>query len=248
MSLDDYRVALVTGASSGIGRAVAERLAGRGLEVHAVARRVDRLQALAAATGCTAHALDLRDGPAVARAFEGLDVDIVVNSAGLGLGFSALYKAAPEDIEATLETNILGTARVLRGVLPGMVARRRGHVVNIGSIFGLYPIGSTVYGASKGAIHLMSQNLRLELQGTGIRVSEVSPGRAQTEFLEIAAGGDQARAAAMRDDFEILTAEDVADAVLYVLDAPWRVNVSLLELTATEQVPGGASIVPVARD
>lgn len=248
MSLGDYKCALVTGASSGIGRAVAVALAGRGLEVHATARRRERLAALADESGCIAHALDLRDRAAVQAAFEDLEVDIVVNSAGLGLGFSALYRAAPEDIEATLDTNVLGTARVLRAVLPGMVARRRGHVVNIGSIFGLHAIGSTVYGASKGAIHLLSQNLRLELQGTGIRVSEVAPGRAQTEFLEIAAGGDAARAAAMRADFEILTAADVADAVLYVLDAPWRVNVSLIELTATEQVPGGASIVPVSKD
>ena len=248
MSLGDYSCALVTGASSGIGRAVAERLAERGLEVHATARRQDRLAALADETGCVAHALDLRDRAAVEAAFEDLEIDIVVNSAGIGLGFSALYRAAPEDIETTLDTNVLGTARVLRRVLPGMVARSRGHVVNIGSIFGLHAIGSTVYGASKGAIHLLSQNLRLELQGTGIRVSEVCPGRAATEFLEVAAAGDAARAAAMRADFEILTAADVADAVLYVLDAPWRVNVSLIELTATEQVPGGASIVPVSKD
>jgi NADP-dependent 3-hydroxy acid dehydrogenase YdfG len=248
MSLDDYRSALVTGASSGIGRAVAVALAGRGLEVHAGARRRDRLDALVAETGCIAHLLDVRDGAAVEAALEDLEVDIVVNSAGVGLGFSALYKAAREDMEATLETNVLGTARVLNAVLPGMVARKRGHVVNIGSIFGLHAIGSTVYGASKGAIHLMSQNLRLELQGSGVRVSEVCPGRAQTEFLEIAAAGDRARAAAMRDDFEILTAEDCADAVLYVLDTPWRVNVSLIELTATEQAPGGASIVPVSKD
>jgi NADP-dependent 3-hydroxy acid dehydrogenase YdfG len=248
MSLDDYRSALVTGASSGIGRAVAAALARRGLEVHASARRQDRLDALVAETGCIAHVLDVRDGAAVEAALRNLEVDIVVNSAGVGLGFSALYRAAREDIEATLETNVLGTARVLNAVLPGMVARKRGHVVNIGSIFGLHAIGSTVYGASKGAIHLMSQNLRLELQGSGIRVSEVCPGRAQTEFLEIASAGDKARAAAMREDFEILTADDCADAVLYVLDTPWRVNVSLIELTATEQAPGGASIVPVSKD
>lgn len=248
MSLADYRTALVTGASSGIGAAVSRALAARGLTVHAVARRADRLEALARQCGCTAHVLDLRDGAEVAAALSPLDVDIVVNSAGVGAGFAGLVKAEPAEIETTLDTNILGVARVLRALLPGMVARRRGHVVNIGSIFGLHVAEPTIYGASKAAIHLLSQNLRMELRGTGIRVSEVSPGRTKTEFHAVATGEPQSALEDTFFGFDVLTAEDVAEAVLYVLDAPWRVNVSLIELTATEQTPGGTSIVRAARD
>lgn len=247
MGLADYRTALVTGASSGIGAAVATALAARGLTVHAAARRRERLDELAAVTGCIAHAVDVRDRTAIHATFASLEVDILVNSAGIGLGFSGLHLAEPADIEATLETNVLGTAQVLRAVVPGMVERRRGHLVNIGSIFGLYPIGSVVYGASKGAIHLMSQNLRLELAGTGLRVTEICPGRTNTPFLESSAG-DPVRAKQLASGFDIINAEDVSDAVLFALEAPWRVNVSLIELTATEQIPGGNSIAPVVRE
>jgi 3-hydroxy acid dehydrogenase/malonic semialdehyde reductase len=246
MAPADYRTALITGATSGIGAAVARALVARGLTVHAAARRRERLEALAAATGCLAHVVDVRDRAAVHATFTDLEIDILINSAGIGLGFAGLHAAAPEDIEATLETNVLGTAQVLRAVLPGMVERGRGHVVNIGSIFGLHAIGSSVYGASKGAVHLMSQNLRLELAGTGLRVTEVCPGRTHTEFLQIAAG-DPERARDMVSGFDIITAEDVCAAVLFALDAPWHVNISLIELTATEQIPGGSQIVPVAR-
>jgi len=247
MSLGDYRSALVTGASSGIGAAVTRRLAARGLLVHAVARRAYRLEALARECQCVTHALDLRDGAAVLATLSGLEIDIVVNSAGIGLGFEGLVKAAPEEVETTFDTNILGVARVLRAVLPGMVARKRGHVVNIGSIFGLHVAEPTIYGASKAAVHLMTQNLRMELRGSGIRVTEVSPGRTRTEFHAVATGQDLADLEDTFYGFEVLTAEDVADAVLYALDVPWRVNVSLLELTATEQTPGGTSIVVAER-
>jgi NADP-dependent 3-hydroxy acid dehydrogenase YdfG len=244
MALSDYETALVTGASSGFGRAVATALAGHGLTVHAAARRGDRLEELAAETGCIAHVVDLRDATTVASAFHGLEVDVLVNNAGVGRGMASLTEAAPEDVEATLETNVLGTARVLHAVLPGMVERKRGHVVNIGSIFGLHALGSTLYGTAKGAIHLMSQNLRLELAGTGVRVTEICPGRGESEFLEKAWGAE--RAAELVAGIEILTAEDVAEAVIYALDVPWRVNVSLIELTPTEQIPGGLTTAPVA--
>lgn len=246
MALTDYETALVTGASSGIGAAVARALAARGLTVHAAARRKERLDELAAATGCIAHVVDVRDRAALHAAFSGLQVDILVNSAGIGLGFAGLHEATPDEIDTTLETNVLGTAQTIRAVVPGMVERGRGHIVNIGSIFGLHAIGSAVYGASKGAIHLMSQNMRLELAGTGLRVTEVCPGRTDTEFLQHAAGDPQ-RARDMVSGFDIITAEDVAEAVLFALNAPWRVNVSLIELTATEQIPGGSSISPVNR-
>ena len=246
MALDDYKTALVTGASSGIGAAVVRALSARGITVHATARRSERLEALAEETGCTPLVLDLRDTWSLYEALGALKVDILINNAGLGRGFEALFTVRPEDIDATLGTNVLAAVHVVRATLPGMVKRKRGHVVNIGSIAGLYPIKSSLYGASKGAVHLLSQNLRVELQGSGVRVTEICPGRVETEFFEIAVG--EAAAKAAYEGFEILVPDDVADAILYALDAPWRVNIGRIELTPTEQHVGGVTIAPVERD
>jgi NADP-dependent 3-hydroxy acid dehydrogenase YdfG len=186
MALEDYKTALVTGASSGIGAAAVRALAARGLTVHAAARRAERLAALAAETGCSPLVLDVRDTEALYAALGGLEVDILINNAGLGRGFEALFRVAPEDIDTTLKTNVLAAVHAVRATLPGMVERKRGHIVNIGSIAGLYPIKSSLYGASKGAVHLLSQDLRVELQGSGVRVTEICPGRVETEFFEVA--------------------------------------------------------------
>ena len=245
MALEDYKTALVTGASSGIGLAVVTALRARGLTVTAVARREARLEALAQETGCTPLVLDLRDTEALYDALGGLEVDILVNNAGLGRGSEALFQVRPEDIDTTLGTNVVAALHVVRALAAGMVARQRGHIVNIGSIAGLYPIKSSLYGASKGAIHLLSQNLRVELQGSGVRVTEICPGRVETEFFQIAVGEEAAKEA--YSGFEILVPEDVADAILYALDVPWRVNVGTIELTPTEQYAGGVTIAPVAK-
>lgn len=246
MALEDYKTALVTGASSGIGAAVVSALRARGLNVIAAARRAERLEALAAETGCTPLVLDVRDTAALYDKLGGLEVDILVNNAGLGRGFEPLFEALPEDIDTTLGTNVLAAVHVVRAVAPGMVGRKRGHIVNIGSIAGLYPIKSSIYGASKGAVHLLSQNLRIELQGSGVRVTEICPGRVETEFFQIAVGEEAAKE--VYAGFEVLVPEDIADAILYALDTPWRVNISTIELTPTEQYPGGVTIVPVAKE
>lgn len=242
MSLTEYRTALVTGASSGIGEAVVRELCRRGLSVHAAARRGDRLDRLASETGCTACILDVRDTKAVYDVFSDLEVDVLVNNAGVGLGYESILAASPADIDATLTTNVTAAAQVLRAVLPGMVRRRRGHVVNLGSVAGLYPIGASIYGATKGAMRLLSQNLRMELQGTGIRVTEICPGRVETEFFAVAVG-DAERAAEAFTDLQSLSAADVARAILYALEQPSHVNISAIELTPTEQFFGGDNTV-----
>ncbi|MDP6094825.1 MAG: SDR family oxidoreductase [Gammaproteobacteria bacterium] len=246
MALKDYRTALVTGASSGIGAATVRLLAARGLAVHALARRRERLDALAVEGDITVHTVDIRDRSKIYQTLGAFDVDILVNSAGIGSRFDPFHELDPDNIDATLETNVLGTVHMVRAVVPGMVAQGRGHIVNIGSIFGLHAIGTSVYGASKGAVHILSQDLRHDLKGTGIRVTEVSPGRTETEIFATMTD-DLALQDAMVEDFSILTAEDVAKAVVWALDQPWRVNVSLIELTATEQIPGGVGIHPVTR-
>ena len=143
--------------------------------------------------------------------------------------------------------NVTAALHVVHAVLPGMIERRGGHMVQIGSIAGLYPLLASLYGASKGAIHLMSQNLRMELAGSGIRNTEICPGRAHTEFFDTAID-DEERRKSMVKGFELMQPQDIADAIVFALDAPWRVNISTIEMTPNEQAPGGLIIEPVARD
>ncbi|HJP22684.1 MAG: SDR family oxidoreductase [Alphaproteobacteria bacterium] len=244
MTIADYATALVTGASSGIGAATVRALCDRGLETWALARRPERLAELSAETGCHTLAADVRDGSGLDAALEGLEIDVLVNSAGVGRGMEGLLTASPEDIAATTETNLGGTLQAIRALAPGMVARRRGHIVNIGSIMGLYPMSAVIYGATKGGIHMLGSTLRLELQGSGVRISEVSPGRVHSEFFA-ANLKDPAGAEALNTAFKLLTPEDVAASVVFVVDAPAHVNVSMVELCAVEQIPGGVQIAPL---
>jgi len=239
------KTALVTGASSGIGAGVVRKLASNGWEVHALARRTERLEALARETGCTAHALDIRDGAALARLMAGLAPDLVVNNAGLGAAITGLVGASREEVAQTIDTNVTAVLDLLRLALPGMIARKRGHIVNIGSVAGLYPTVSAVYGASKGAVRLMSQNLRLELRGTGIRVTEICPGRVTTEFYE-AAVTDPALSQSMKTTgIREISPEEIGDAVLYAVSTPPHVNVQTIELQPVEQSFGGVWFNPI---
>ncbi len=186
----------------------------------------------------------MRDTARVFEVIGALDADIVVNNAGLGRGFGNLHEAHPEDIDTTIDTNVRAAIQVLRASLPGMLARNRGHLVNMSSVSALHPLASTVYGASKAALHLLSQNLRLELAGSRVRVTEICPGRVSTEFFDAAIDEPEKRSALKETGITELAAGDIADAVIYALDAPWRVNVSLIELQPTEQIFGGMSLRP----
>ena len=238
MALSDYRTALVTGASSGIGRAVAVALAGRGLEVHAVARRADRLAALA--DGCHAHALDVTDTGALETLCRDLEIDVLVNGAGMAAGYGVLHESDAQAIDAVLDVNLRAVLHLLRLVVPGMVARDLGHVVNIGSVNGLYPIGATpVYGAAKAAVHMIGGLLRIDLMGRHVRVTEVCPGRVETEFHAQSVGDAAAAREKFYEGHRVLDPEDAAAAVLFALDAPAHVNIGLIEMTPVGQVPGG---------
>ncbi len=238
------KTAIVTGASSGIGYAIAKLLATKDVTVHAFARREERLAELAKVPGISPQSLDIRDTSAVENALLGIEADILVNNAGTGRGFSGVVNATAEDIEQTIGTNVTATLHLIRLVLPGMISRKRGHIVNIGSTAGLYPAASAIYGGSKGAIRMLGPNLRLELQGTGIRVTEICPGRVLSEFYD-AALDDADRAAEIKDSgITDLRPQDVADAVWYALSAPEHVNVSSVEIVPTEQTYGGMQMVP----
>ncbi len=247
MPLGSSDVALVTGASSGIGEATVRALRARGVTVHAAARRGDRLDVLAAETGCIPFPLDVRDRAAVAAIEHSIPVDILINNAGLGRAMGSIWKADIDDIERTVDTNVTSAIHMIRAVLPGMVERKRGHIVNMSSVLALYPGPAALYGATKGAIHKLSRDLRQELQGTGVRVTEINPGRVTTEFYDVAIDDEAARAKALDTGIEEVSPFDVAASILHVLDAPRHVNISQLEIVPTEQTYGGSQFVPVVR-
>ena len=241
MSIHDYKTALVTGASSGIGAACTQMLSKAGLHVIAAARRKDRLAQLADATGCEPLILDLKDTDSLYAALGEREVDVLVNNAGLGRGFEGFINSQAEEINEMIDLNITAAIHVVRAVLPGMVNRGRGHIVHIGSIAGLYPLGFPVYGATKGGLHLFAQHLRMELKGSGVRQTEICPGRIATEFFDTAFKNQDDREAFM-SGFEALQASDIAEAIMYAVSTPLHVNVSLIELTPTQQMPGGSII------
>ena len=213
------------------------------MTVWAMARRADRLGDLATETGCIPITADVRDTAQLAAAVADIAPDILVNNAGLGAGITGLMTSSADDIDRTIGTNVTALLNVCRLVVPGMMDRGRGHIVNIGSVAGLYPINSVVYGGSKGAVHLISQNLRLELRGTGVRVTEINPGRVATEFMDVAVP----KGANFPDKTPIteMTSEDMADAILYAVTAPMHVNVSMIELQPTEQSFGAIQFDPL---
>jgi 3-hydroxy acid dehydrogenase/malonic semialdehyde reductase len=237
-------VVLVTGASAGFGAALVRRFAAGGARVVAAARRTERLAALAAELGASVLPveLDVRDRAAVERAIAGLPapfaaIDVLVNNAGLALGLEGAPRADLDQWQQMIDTNCTGLVTVTRAVLPGMVERRRGHVVNIGSVAGSYPYpGGNVYGATKAFVHQLSLNLRSDLHGTGVRVTCIEPGMCGgTEFSTVRFGGDQARADAVYAGVTPLSADDVAEAVLWATAQPAHVNINTIELMPVAQ-------------
>jgi 3-hydroxy acid dehydrogenase/malonic semialdehyde reductase len=238
------RTVLVTGASAGFGAAIARKFAAAGDRVVVCARRGERVAALAAELGASAHALelDVRDRAAVAAAVAALPtgfaaVDVLVNNAGLAKGLEPAPRAELDDWDQMVDTNCKGVMYVTRAVLPGMVERGRGHVINLGSVAGSYPYpGGNVYGATKAFVHQLSLNLRSDLHGTGVRVTCVEPGMAGgTEFSTVRFAGDEARARAVYANMQPLTGEDVAEAVYWAAGQPAHVNINTIELMPTVQ-------------
>jgi 3-hydroxy acid dehydrogenase / malonic semialdehyde reductase len=239
------RTVFITGASSGFGLVAARRFAALGDRVVAAARRTDRLRDLAKELGpdlLLPLTLDVRDRAEVERAATTLppdfaEVDILVNNAGLALGLEPAQEADLDQWEQMIETNCTGLVYTTRALLPRMVARGRGHVVNLGSIAGTYPYpGGNVYGATKAFVHQFSLNLRSDLHGTGVRVTCVEPGLVGgTEFSEVRFGGDRDRAAAVYAGTQPLTAEDIAAAIEWATSQPPHVNINVIELMPVSQ-------------
>lgn len=236
-------IALITGASSGIGAATARAMAKRWPEMHfwLLARRKDRLDALAQELGPRALAfpIDIRDRAAVEFFAEKNDlsgVRILVNNAGLAAGLDSFQDASMEDWEQMIDTNLKGLLYITRALLPAMIKNGGGHIVNMGSIAGreVYPKGH-VYNATKFAVHALNQALRIDTLGTGIRVTSIDPGMVESEFSLVRFKGDENKAQSVYAGMQPLKPEDVAEAIVWSLDRPAHVNVQEILLMPTDQ-------------
>lgn len=239
------KVILITGATAGFGLSCARRFAAANWRLILVGRRSERLAALAAELAPQSELLtlplDVRDRAAVERALNGLppgfnEVDVLVNNAGLALGLEPAYAADMDDWETMIDTNIKGLTYVTRAVLPSMVARNSGHIVNIGSIAGSWPYpGGNVYGATKAFVAQFSRNLRADLAGKDIRVTNIEPGLAETEFSLVRFKGDRQRAQQVYAGCQPLTPDDIAEIVFWVVNQPAHVNINVVEVMPTCQ-------------
>ena len=239
-------IVLVTGATSGFGEAIARRFAAEGHSLIVVGRRVERLRTLAEELDVPVYdlPLDVRERETVAEAVAELpaefaEVDVLVNNAGLALGLEPSWDADLDDWETMVDTNIKGLLYMTRAILPAMVERKRGHVINVGSTAGNWPYpGGNVYGGTKAFLKQFSLNLRADLIGTNVRVTNLEPGLAETEFSLVRYKGDATRAKDVYENVQPLTAQDIAEAAYWASSQPPHVNVTRIEMMCTSQANG----------
>ena len=239
------KIALITGASSGFGKACARAFAAAGYALILVARSEEKLQQLAAElrSTTTVHVAcaDMMDAVAVKALVQNLPepfraVDVLINNAGLALGVAPAYDADLNDWETMVDTNIKGLMRITHHLLPGMVERNRGHIINMGSVAGSWPYpGGNVYGGTKAFVQQFSRNLRAELLGKQIRVTNLEPGMAETQFSIVRMKGNTEKASQVYENTQPLTAGDIADIALWVASLPPHVNINTLEVMPTCQ-------------
>ena len=246
------QIVLITGASSGFGEACARIFASRGQRLVLAARRLERLEQLKdeLSAKCPVHTvqLDVRDRAAVDGMVASLPgdfqaVDVLVNNAGLALGLEPAHQVDIEDWEIMVDTNIKGLMYCTRAILPGMVERNRGHVVNISSTAGTWPYpGGNAYGGTKAFVNQFSRNLRTDLLGSRVRVTCISPGMAETEFSNVRFKGDDAAADKVYDGVQPMTATDIAEAVYWVVDRPAHLNINSIEMMPVAQAWGPLAV------
>lgn len=242
---------LVTGATAGFGEAITRRFVANGHKVIATGRRAERLKTLQDALGDSVLTiqLDVRNRAAIESAISSLptewrNIDVLVNNAGLALGLEPAHKASADDWETMIDTNTKGLVYMTRAVLPGMVERNHGHVINIGSTAGSWPYaGGNVYGATKAFVRQFSLNLRTDLNGTGVRVTDIEPGLVGgTEFSNVRFKGDDDKADKTYQNTQPLSPEDVTEAVWWVATLPAHVNINTLEMMPVSQTFGGLTV------
>lgn len=239
MPFSDYKTALVTGASSGMGAAIVERFRQENIEVHALARSAGPLKELAERTGCIPHAIDVTDRDAIAELASRHEFDILVNNAGVDRPKKFL-EADAEDIDLLIDVNLRAVMHICRLIVPGMVARDRGHVINITSIAGRYNFGgNSSYHVTKAGVSMLSNQLRIDTFGRRVRVTEICPGRVATDIFNHVHGDDPSIREKFIEGFELPVAKDIADAVAFAVASPIGMNIGLMEITPTLQVMGG---------
>jgi serine 3-dehydrogenase len=243
MTVLKNKIVLITGASAGIGQACAEKFTEAGSKLILVARRKDRLEKLAAQLATEVHTieLDVRDQKAVDDTIASLpaewaQIDILINNAGLSRGLDKLHEGEIKGWEEMIDTNVKGLLYMSRAVIPGMVLRGRGHIINIGSIAGheVYPNGN-VYCASKHAVDAITKGMRIDLVDTPLRVSTIDPGLAETEFSQVRFWGDAERASTVYKGYQPLKGEDIADVAVYIASCPPHVQIAEVIILPTDQ-------------
>ena len=250
MSTFENTKILVTGASSGIGRAIVERCAANNAQVVAVARRGERLAELHKLFPNNLYPLtvDIRNREELLDAVSGLPksfapIDILINNAGMGRGGDSVYDGNPDDWDEMIDTNIRGALNLIHTILPGMVAKGSGQIINMGSIAASYAYPtSNVYGATKAFIRRLSLNLRTDLAGTGVRVTDIEPGVVETEFTKNRLRGDAKAAKSLYDSFHALQPADIARVVEFVALTPRHVNIDTIEVMPTDQTVTGFTL------
>ena len=247
------KIIFITGATSGFGRAAARRFAAAGWSLILTGRRVERLQALQEELGAQVPvhiaALDVRDAEAVQAVVAALPaafrpVRVLLNNAGLALAPQAAQNVDLADWHTMIDTNVKGLVNVTHALLPTLIDTGAGaSIINIGSTAGQWPYpGSHVYGATKAFVEQFSYNLRCDLQGTGVRVTDIAPGMAETEFTLVRTKGDQAASDRLYNTTTPLTAEDIAEQIFYVANLPDRININFLEVMPTRQAWAGFAV------
>ncbi len=242
---------LITGASAGFGKALAERLVAKGHRVIGCARRLDKLNALAENLGefFLPVVMDVSDTASIPQIIADLpddfkEIDVLVNNAGLALGINSAQKSSLDDWMRMVDTNIKGLIALTHAVLPAMVARDSGYIINLGSIAGNWPYyGGNVYGGTKAFVKQFSLNLRADLVGTQVRVTNLEPGSvAGTEFSNVRYHGDDDKAAEVYDGFKNMTGDDIGDILLWLIESPAHINVNRLEVMPVAQTYNGLTI------
>ena len=244
-------VTFITGATSGFGAAAARRYVAAGGKVIATGRRTERLEALQAELGadnCHIITLDIRDRAAIDAAIAAIPapfagINIVLANAGLALGLQPAQETDITDWETMIATNVTGFVYTIRALLPGMIARGGGHVVTLGSVAGDYPYpGGSVYGATKAFVKQFALNLRSDLQGKNVRVTNIEPGLTETEFSLVRFKGDEGKASAPYSKTKAMNADDIAESIFWATTLPEHVNINKIELMATTQAIGAFDI------
>ena len=239
-----YKTALITGAANGIGSSILKKLSDYKFKIYALDKDKRKLKTICNKTGAFPLNIDITNIDLLYSKLSKLDVDILINNAGIGNGIEGLLKSSKADILKSTRVNYESILHILKILVPKMIKKRNGHIFLIGSIAGLYPTDSAIYSSQKTAIHKIAQSLRIELSGSRVKLTEITPGRTKTSFANKIFSSNKKKKE-FTNSFQVLDPEDISNALLFALNTKWKTNISLIEILPTEQSPGGIPIIPV---